>query len=267
MNGQSSAKVLEDLRRSSDTGQDAVQSTTAVAMGCLEACGTGRYHDATVLSDSLVEFFGATVDPIAGSAGYYIRALTEFMRGNLDLALASVSTLQSEVPTVDWEQYGALASFAVLAYGVAVMRTADIQLSAMIGATDGVADRADHVVAALTELGIDQFVGGARLIRGCSRAVGPHGVDTVDEMQAALEPHGQGGRRIFSPLHYGLLCDATAMHRDLTDAQALLVRAETIAAATGERVWDAQLSARRLRLAARQRTEHRRPPAEREAKP
>ncbi len=286
--GQTSAKTLAALRRSSDGGNDAVQSTTSVAMGCLEACGIGRYHDAAVLSDSLVEFFAATADPIAGSAGFYIRALTEFMRGHLDRALESVATLHSRVPTVDWEQYGALASFEVLGYGVAahahglrgdfdgarvtladglalaaqrhdafgaaVLRTADVQLAAMVGVTDGVVERADQVVAELSELGIDQFIGGARLIRGWARAMEPDGVDTVDEMQVALDLHGQGGRRIFSPLYYGLLCDATASHRDVADARHLLARAETVAAATGERVWDAQLSARRLRLAARRRT-------------
>jgi hypothetical protein len=115
ISGQSSAKVLRDLRDSSKIGPDAFQLTTAVAMGCLEACGTGRYYDATVLSDSLVEFFDTTGDPIAGAAGYYIRALTEFMRGKVDLTIASVSTLRSSVPCVDWETYGALASFEVLA--------------------------------------------------------------------------------------------------------------------------------------------------------
>ncbi|MBJ7336686.1 BTAD domain-containing putative transcriptional regulator [Mycolicibacterium sp.] len=287
VNGQSSAKTLMELRRTAPDGKDAVQETTAVAMGCLEACGTGRYHDATVLSDSLVEFFAATDDPIAGSAGYYIRGLTEFMRGNLDLAEAAISTLHSAVPPVDHETFGALASFEVLAYavaahstglrgnvdgaaavlseglaearrrndafGTAVLRTADLQLSAMTGVADGVAERAAHVVAQLTELGIDQFIGGARLIRAWACAVGPDGVDTVDELHAAFEQHGQGGRRIFSPLYCGLLADATAVHRDLADAQAALTRADAIAAATGEHVWNAQLAARRLRLAARQR--------------
>lgn len=287
VNGQTSAKTLGELRNSSPDGKDSVQATTAVAMGCLEACGTGRYHDATVLSDSLVEFFAATDDPIAGASGYYIRGLTEFMRGNLDLAEAAVSTLQSTVPAVDHETFGALASFEVLAYavaahslalrgkvdtawaalseglaegrrrndafGTAVLRTADIQLSAMTGVSQGVEVRAAEVVAQLTELGIDQFIGGARLIHAWARAMGPEGVDTVDEMAAALEQHGHGGRRIFSPLYCGLLSDAIAMHRDIAGASAALTRAESIAAATGEHVWDAQLAARRLRLAARQR--------------
>jgi hypothetical protein len=258
-------------------------------MGCLEACGTGRYHDASVLSDSLIDFFVATGDPIAGSAGYYIRALTEFMRGRLDASLGSLATLLGEVPTIDWEQYGALASFQVLAYGVAgharglmgdvdgartalsagmglgadrkdafgavVVRTAEIQLASMIGDAEGLAERADEVVEELTTLGIDQFIGGARVIRGWARATGNHGTDTVDEMRAALDLHSQGGRRIFSPLYLGLLCDAEAAHRDVGSAQATLARAETLASATGERVWDAQLSARRLRLSARQRTQ------------
>ncbi|BBY31257.1 BTAD domain-containing putative transcriptional regulator [Mycolicibacterium sediminis] len=293
VSGQSSAKVLQDLRRSSDTGKDtgmdAVQSTTSVAMGCLEACGTGRYYDAAVLSDSLVEFFGATGDPIAGSSGHYIRALTDFMRGNLDRALDSVTTLHSSVPPVDWEQFGALASFEVLAHGVAahahglrgdaecarselaaglskaaarrdafgaaVLRTADVQLAAMTGVTDGVADRADRVVAELTEMGVDQFIGGARLIRTWARAMGPEGIDGVDDMRAALELHGQGGRRIFTPLYLGLCCDVVARHRDPEDALLLVARAETVATSTGEHVWDAQLSARRLRLTARRRAE------------
>lgn len=287
VSGQSSAKVLQELRRSSDTGTDAIQSTTSVAMGCLEACGTGRYHDAAVLSDSLVDFFGATADPIAGAAGYYIRALTDFMRGRLDSALEAVAALHSSVPAVDWEHYGALASFEVLAYGVAahahglrgdgghasaalaaglslavgrrdafgaaVLRTADVQLAAMTGVTDGMVERSGQVVAELTELGVDQFIGGARIIRGWAQAMGPDGVDTVDEMAAALELHAQGGRRIFTPLYLGLLCDATARHRNVEDALPLVARAESIATSTGEHVWDAQLSARRLGLAARRR--------------
>ena len=74
-------------------------------------------------------------------------------------------------------------------------------------------------------------------------------------MRAAMDLHAQGGRRIFSPLYYGLLCDAAELHRELDEAHALLDRGEAIAAATGEHVWDAQLAARRVRLVARRRTQ------------
>lgn len=284
VSGQSSAHVLADLRFSARAGNDAVEQTTAVAMGCLEACGMGRYRDAATLSDGLVEFFAVTGNAIAGAAGYYMRALAQFMGGAMDLALASVREMRRTVPPVDWRTYGALASFEVLAhgvaahahamraeadsartalsdgfalahergdaFGVAVLRTADIQLSAMVGETAGLAQRAADVVTLLQELGIEQFVGGARLIHGWARAVGPDAVDTVDDMHAALNLHAQGGRRIFSPLYYGLLSDATALHRGPAEAVSCINHAEATAAATGERVWDAQLSARRLRLAA-----------------
>lgn len=286
VSGQSSARVLADLRDSSRPAYDTVEATTAVAMGCLEACGMARYHDAAILSDGLVDFFRATSDPISGAAGYYMRALTHFMRGSLDLALASVQDMHDDVPSVDWQTYGALASFEILAYavaahahalrgeldnahaalteglalgnergdafGVAVLRTSAIQLSAMVGEPAGVAQHAAVVVSVLVELGIEQFVGGARLIHGWACAVGPDRVDTVDDMHSALNLHEQGGRRIFSPLYYGLLADATEVHRGPAEALVCVNHAESVAAATGERVWDAQLSARRLRLAAQQ---------------
>jgi hypothetical protein len=287
--GQSSARVLADLRDCAPPEHDAVQSVTAVAMGCLEACGTGRYHDGALLSDALVRFFTATADPIAGAAGFYVRALIQFMRGTMDLAMASVRELQTTVPGVDWQTYGALASFEVLAYavaahaqalqgdverahatladgtalgaerndafGTAVLRVAEIQLQAMTGDVDGLAARAAEVVTLLTELGIEQFIGGARLIHGWALATGPDRLDTTQEMRAALTLHGQGGRRIFSPLYYGLLADAAAAHCDPAGAWDYLNQAEAIAAATGECVWNAMLSARRLELAARHHLE------------
>lgn len=285
VSGQSSAKVLHDMRHSTSAAHEALQSTAAVAMGCLEACGTGRLHDAAVLSDSLVDFFTATGDPIAGAAGFYVRAFVQFLRGALDSAVAAVHEMQSAVPPVDAKTYGALASFEVLAYaveahacalrgdldaaqdvlargirlgterddafGTAVLRVADIQLSAMTGDPDGVAPRAADVVTLLTELGIEQFIGGARLIHGWALATGLDSRDTVDDMHAAMALHEQGGRRVFSPLYYALLCDATAAHRESAEARTCLTRAEQIASATGERVWDTQLAARRLRLVAR----------------
>jgi hypothetical protein len=207
------------------------------------------------------------------------------MQGKLDLAVASVHEMRSAVPPVDVKSYGALASFEVLpyaveahshalrgdmvaarkalargialgterddAFGTAVLRVADVQMSAMTGDPDAVAPRAADVVTLLTELGIEQFIGGARLIHGWALAVGPDCRDTVDDMHAAMTLHGQGGRRIFSPLYYGLLSDACATHREIADARVCLTNAEQMAAATGEHVWDAQLSARRLRLVAR----------------
>jgi hypothetical protein len=253
-------------------------------MGCLEACGSGRYHEATVLSDGLIAFYDKTGDALSGSAGYYIRALSEFMRGRLDSSLECLETLQHQLPGVDWEKYGALASFEVIsfgvashvhalrgdpdsagssiaagialgtqrrdAFGVAVVRTADIQRSAMLGQPAGLAERADEVLEELTGLGIDQFVPGARIVRAWARGLGPDGVDTTDEMRDAMALHSQGGRRIFSPLYHALIADIEAAHGDSAAARASLRQAEQVVKATGERVWDTQLSARKLAVRA-----------------
>jgi hypothetical protein len=81
--------------------------------------------------------------------------------------------------------------------------------------------------------------------------MGPAGFDTTDEVRDAIAVHSHGGRRIFSPLYLALLSDVEALHRDSAGAQAAEQRAEAIATATGERVWDhPQLSARRLKLRA-----------------
>jgi DNA-binding SARP family transcriptional activator len=284
VNGQSSVKVLDELRRSPEIGPDADQFTTAVAMGCLEACGSGRYHEAVVLSDGLIAYFDNTHDALAGSAGYYIRALVQFMRGRLDAALESIATLHGDVPSVDWEKYGALAAFEVISHGVAahayalrgdmgrarsaltagiamstarhdafgtaVVRTAEIQMAAMTGAHTGVADRADEIVGELAAMGIDQFVPGAQIVSAWARAMEPDGMDTSQEIRAALVLHAQGGRRIFSPLYYALLSDVRAAYGDTDVAGETLDKAELIATATGERVWDTQLLARRLKLRA-----------------
>jgi hypothetical protein len=282
VNGQSSMGVLEDLRRSSEADADAEPFTVAVAMGCLEACGSGRYHEARVLSDGLIAYHGSTGDGLAGSAGYYIRALAQFMRGQLDSCVETVERLWQQ--PADWERYGALASFDVIGYGVgchayalrgdlqaaesaiarglelggarndgfgtAVVRTAAVQLSAMLGDVDGLAQRADQVVGELTELGVEQFIPGAQLIRGWALATGPDGIDTTEDMHDAIAAHARGGRRIFSPLYYALLSDVESIHRNRAHAVVALDAAERISAATGERVWDAMLSARRLALRA-----------------
>lgn len=113
VNGQSSDEVLDALRQASEIDSQAEHFTTAVAMRSVEACGSGRYHEAAVLSDGLIAFYESTADPVAGAAGYFIRAMVEFMRGRPDTALDAIALLD-EVPTVDWEKYGAMATFCVM---------------------------------------------------------------------------------------------------------------------------------------------------------
>jgi ATP/maltotriose-dependent transcriptional regulator MalT len=284
-NGQTSADVLTALEQASDParGEQGTQRfVTSVAMRCLEASGSARYYESRVLSDGLVEHYDRTGDPIAGAAGYYIRSLVQFMQGQLDASLESVATVLTQVPAVNAEQYGAMAAFQVLPYGVAgwahaargdiataratladgiavgmarsdgfstaVLRTAEIQVEAMAGRHDGMADRADAIHTELTQLGVDQFVPGARMIRDWARAMGPDGADTSDDIRASLNEHAEGGRRIFAAFYMALLSDVEAARGRPAAARTTLRRARRMATATGEKVWESQLSARELNL-------------------
>lgn len=64
----------------------------------------------------------------------------------------------------------------------------------------------------------------------------------------ALVAQSRGGTRFFSALYLAPLSDIEAAHRSRTAARTMLHKAELMAASTGERVWDSQLSARRLKL-------------------
>lgn len=102
----------------------------------------------------------------------------------------------------------------------------------------------------MTSLGIDRLAAPARIVGAWARAVGHDGVDTSGDIRDALATHALGGARIFMPLYLALLSDVEAAHSGHAAARTTLHKAELMAAATGERVWDVQLSARRLKLRA-----------------
>ncbi|MCZ8380474.1 hypothetical protein O6P37_16530 [Mycobacterium sp. CPCC 205372] len=163
-----------------------------------------------MLSEGLIAYHESAGDGLAGSAGHYIRALAQLMRGQLDPCVDTLERLWEH--PADWERYGALASLDVIAYGVgchayalrgdldaaesaiargvalggarndgfgtAVVRTAAVQLSAMLGE--------------LTELGVEQFIPGAQLIRGWALATGPDSIDTTEDMHHAIAAHARG---------------------------------------------------------------------------
>ena len=89
-----------------------------------EASGSGRYHEAAIPADGLIAVYADADDPIAGSAGYYLRGLVEFFRGALDKSTEAIETLTEHLPTVEWQRHGHLAAFDVRGYGVAAWTSA-----------------------------------------------------------------------------------------------------------------------------------------------
>lgn len=280
--GQNSQEVRDALRRLGDIGTRTGQFTLEAAFRCLEASGSGRYREAAVLAEGLIAVHHDTDDPIAGSAGYYLRGLVEFFRAELDVATASIDTLLHQLPTVDWQRHGHLSAFDVRGCGVAawtaavrgdaagvdawvqrgialgearndlfgkaIVRISGLQARAVMGRFDGTAELARTVHAELTELGINQLAASARIIEGWADALCPGGADTAGDVRAAIDTHTQDGSRIYLPLYYLLLADTEVAQGRLLAAREAVDTAEAIATATGERVWDEQLAARRLNL-------------------
>lgn len=280
--GQNSTEVRHGLSRLGRIGSRPGQFTLEAAFRCLEASGSGRYREAAILADGLITLYADTGDTIAGSAGYYLRGLVEFFRGELAKSAAAIETLTEEVPVVEWWRHGHLSAFDVRGCGVAawtaavrgqtaavdawvergvtlaesrndlfgkaIVRISQLQAQAILGRAAGTADLAREVHAELSALGISQLATSARLIEHWSHAMGPEGLDTSDAVRAAIDEHAMDGSRIFLPMYYLLLADAELVRNRFDATSAALDTAESIAVATGERVWDEQLSRRRLRL-------------------
>ena len=108
--------------------------------------------------------------------------------------------------------------------------------------------------AELTENGIAQLAASAQIIEGWAGALGPGVLDTAAGIRAAIDVHRQDDTQIFLPLYFQLLSDAESARGRVAEASSALDNAEAFAAATGERVWDGLLAARRLALRTAGRT-------------
>ena len=284
--GQNSQAVRGALRRLGDISSRTEQLSLESAFRCLEASGSGRYREAAVLAEGLITVHRENGEPIAGSAGYYLRGLVEFFRNELEVSVASIETLLHELPPVDWQRHGHLSAFDVRGHGVAVwtaavqgdataadawaqrgialgdarndlfgkaiVRISALQARAIMGQVDGTAPLARAVHAELTELGINQLAASAQIIEGW--ALGREGADTSAAVRAAIDAHTQDATQIFLPMYYLLLADTEAAQGRWEAAEEAIRTAETIASATGERVWDGQLVARRKNLRATDRS-------------
>lgn len=282
--GQNSAVVRDALIRLRAGRSNGTLFSVAAAFSALEASGSARHRDVALMADGLIADFADSADPVAGSAGYYLRALSAFFRADLDASSEAIATLLTAVPDVDVGTYGHLAAFDVRAHGVAawtaairgdrtiakiwvergqvlaqsradafgrfVVDVSELQARAILGDVDGTAELAAGVDATLRGAGIDQLAASARIVEGWARAVGAERSDTADAMRDAIAVHAQGGTRIFLPMYHLLLADALIAHGRLTDAAIAVGAAETTAAATGERIWRDLTAARRGTLSA-----------------
>lgn len=262
--------------------------TAAVALRCAMLVAAADYREAGALGEGLLTLYATTGDPIAGAAGYYNRAVAAFMAGDLDAALQAVDDLVDKVPaqtqdnilSFDVRVFGIAAEVYALrgdvgraramvqngidmahargnGFAAAVLSVNLLQVNAIVGDVAGTAVAAADIIVELERTaGTADLLGSAHLIQAWARALEPGGPDTTSQIRDALLEHTSGGTRIFMPLYLMLLAEAETEHGHLDQARTTLHRATLTARASGERVWEQRLPARReLRPASNRLTE------------
>ncbi|WP_245937794.1 ATP-binding protein [Williamsia limnetica] len=251
--------------------------TAAVALRCALLVTTANYAEAGALGEGLLTLYAGTGDPIAGAAGYYNRAVAAFMAGDLDAALRAADDLVDEVPaqtqdnilSFDVRVFGVAAEVYALrgdvdraravaqngidiarargnGFAAAILSVNLLQVSAIVGDVAGTGHAAAELITDLQQVsGTADLLGSAHLIQAWARALEPGGPDTTSQIRDALLEHTAGGTRIFVPLYLMLLAEAEAEHGHLEQARSTLHRAAMTARASGERVWEQRLPARR----------------------
>lgn len=275
--GQSSAAVRTTLEQIARLGPHGGGFALGTTLRGLEAACSGRYREATILADALLTASDAD-DPMARPAGLYLRGLVDFLLGATAQSSSAIEELLSLPPVVDWRRHRHLVAFEVRGYGVAAWiaaargdaTTADstlahakvladsygdpfergsigiseLQARAIMGRVPGTAELAASLHDGLTVAKLDQMAASAKVIECWALAVGTESTDTADAMRAALAVHTRDGTRIYLPLYYQLLADVEWAHGRVAAAREALCFAESVAAATGEHVWDRQLADR-----------------------
>jgi DNA-binding SARP family transcriptional activator len=251
-----------------------------VVLHCIMICTQGRYHEAAVIADGLIERYAETGDPVAGM-GHYVRAMIDCVRGDLDASLAAIESVLADPPVPDdalvprcdvrvhavaacifglrgekeraWRVAQAGIDLGLASgdtYSTAMVKLSVVQANAIQGIVPGTAQLADELAAELSELGMEQLAASARIMRDWARALGPDRADTAAEAYEAYEIYTDGGTRMLAPLYLALLADIESERGNRDAARELVHRAELLATATGERVWDGLLSDRLRRLRA-----------------
>ncbi|WP_019930012.1 BTAD domain-containing putative transcriptional regulator [Nocardia sp. BMG111209] len=283
LKGQNHEDVGRAFRHAFDTGdRHGTAQISAVVLHCVMICAQGRYREAADIADGLIARYEDTVDPQAG-AGYYIRALIDCLRGDLEASIANVEFALANVPIPGdpvpiarydvrlhavaavvlglrgeqeraWQAARTGIDLGVTtgdAYSTAMVRLAALQANAIQGIVPGTARSADVVARELAELGMAQLAASARIMRDWALAVGPDRADTAAAAHAAYEIVTDGGSTtMLAPLYLALLADIESACGNVDAARELVHRGELLAAATGEHAWNRLLSQRLHRLRA-----------------
>ncbi|MFE3188379.1 BTAD domain-containing putative transcriptional regulator [Nocardia sp. NPDC059240] len=269
-------------------GQPGGNQILVIAMQVGLITTQGRYREAAVIVEGLVERYATGEDRTAGWFGHYTRAVIRCMRGDFEASMTDIDLVLAMpplpgagrlIPRVDVRLYSTAALIFALRgdkdrawrvahegiavgvdsgdlYSTAIVRLTLLWINAIHGVVAGTAQLADEFATEMSELTLAQMAAAARLIGAWARALGPDRLDTADDAHAAYEVCTADGTRIMAPLYLLLLTDIEVTRGNRNAARELLHRAELQIDASGEHVWDPLVSERLRSLGERSAAPH-----------
>ena len=128
-------------------------------------------------------------------------------------------------------------------FNVLAAKLTIVEIDAVLGILDGTAAAADIVCQELTAAGADQWAACAKMVAVWARTLTVGGVDPAEAVDA-FDVYTEDGSTAMTPFFLALISDIEKHHRRSRRAYDLLIRAQAVASATGERVWDDFLAQR-----------------------
>ncbi|MGX9788870.1 BTAD domain-containing putative transcriptional regulator [Mycobacterium sp. MMS18-G62] len=278
LDGQSSTSVGDAIRRAFEIGERAKGRNFygTVALQCMLLCGQGRIDEAQALASGLGDQYAKSHDSDIGVASHFVEVMIHGLRGNLDAQDATARKMLALFPppddVVDPLQFFHPRVYCWLGLGQAIRGNADaahdycrtglelaqarhdlfnvlaakltrVEVDAVLGVLDGTAAAADRVYEEMNAAGAHQWAACAAMVSVWARTLTNEKAD-ADNAFEAFDLYTSDGSTVMTPFFLALLADIEQHHGRGGRARDLLVRAQAVARATGEHVWDERLARR-----------------------
>ena len=283
LDGQTDEAAGVAIRRAFEIGQSSGGRGyySAVAMHCMMLCGTGRLDEAEPIARGLREEYESSGARDVGEVSDLAEIMLSVLRGEVDRLIAAGTHMMVTFPAPEtvtdplhffhpralcWMAIGEatrgdetaarryLAEAIELTqsrgdvFSAVVNSVAEIEIDAILGITDGTAERAAEVDKAFRAAGSDQWAAVAQIVGLWAQTLQGSPVDHGPEAARSFEAYTIDGTTAATSLLRCLLADIETHHGRRDAALSLLAQAERVAAATGERAWDRMIAARREAL-------------------
>jgi hypothetical protein len=278
LEGQTSKGAADAVQRAFEIGKHAKGRNFfgTVALQCHMLCAQGRIDEAQALANGLSDQYAQSGDPDIGVSSHFTQVMIHGLRGDLDAQAATARKMLAEFPEPDgvvdplnffhprvycWLGLGEamrgkrkaahdyclkgleLAQAHRDVFNVVAAKLTMVEIDAILGVLEGTAAAANIVYDELTAAGADQWAACAKMVAVWAQTLTDGDVDPAEAVDA-FDVYTEDGSTAMTPFFLALLADIEKHHRRSRRAYDLLVRAQAVACATGERVWDDLLAQR-----------------------